>query len=60
MLEELAEANKQENPMKRYAELIEIAGNFLYMLSDVSTYTSGCNLVIVGCFTIAERRIADV
>lgn len=53
MLEELAEANKQENPMKRYAELIEIAGNFLYMLSDVSTYTSGCNLVIVGCFTIA-------
>lgn len=51
--EEQVEANKQEYPMKRYAEPIEIAGYILYLLSDVSTYTSGSNLVIDGCFTIA-------
>ena len=38
--------------MKRYADPIEIAGYILYLLSDVSTYTSGSNLVIDGCFTI--------
>lgn len=46
------EANKKEYPMKRYAEPIEIAGYILYLLSDVSSYTSGSNLVIDGCFTI--------
>ena len=51
--DEQVEANKQEYPMKRYAEPIEIAGYILYLLSDVSTYTSGSNLVIDGCFTIA-------
>lgn len=50
--EEQVEANKQIYPMKRYAEPIEIAGYILYLLSDVSTYTSGSNLVIDGCFTI--------
>lgn len=50
--EELVEANKQEYPMKRYAEPIEIAGYILYLLSDVSSYTSGSNLVIDGGFTI--------
>lgn len=50
--EEQVEANKQEYPMKRYADPIEIAGYILYLLSDVSTYTSGSNLVIDGCFTI--------
>lgn len=50
--EEQVEANKQEYPMKRYAEPIEIAGYILYLLSDVSTYTSGSNLVIDGAFTI--------
>ena len=50
--EEQVEENKQEYPMKRYAEPIEIAGYILYLLSDVSTYTSGSNLVIDGCFTI--------
>lgn len=50
--EEQVEANKQEYPMKRYAEPIEIAGYILYLLSDVSTYTTGSNLVIDGGFTI--------
>ena len=50
--EEQVEANKKEYPMKRYAEPLEIAGYILYLLSDVSTYTSGSNLVIDGCFTI--------
>lgn len=50
--EEQVEANKQTYPMKRYAEPIEVAGYILYLLSDVSSYTSGSNLVIDGCFTI--------
>ena len=50
--EEQVETNKKEYPMKRYAEPIEIAGYILYLLSDVSSYTSGSNLVIDGCFTI--------
>ena len=50
--EEQVEANMQEYPMKRYAEPIEIAGYILYLLSDVSTYTTGSNLVIDGGFTI--------
>lgn len=50
--EEQVEVNKQEYPMKRYADPIEIAGYILYLLSDVSTYASGSNLVIDGCFTI--------
>ena len=50
--EEQVEANKQIYPMKRYAEPIEVAGYILYLLSDVSSYTSGSNLIIDGCFTI--------
>lgn len=50
--EEQVEANKQLYPMKRYADPIEVAGYILYLLSDVSTYTSGSNLIIDGCFTI--------
>lgn len=50
--EEQVEANKKEYPMKRYAEPIEVTGYILYLLSDVSSYTSGSNLVIDGCFTI--------
>ena len=51
--EEQVEANKKEYPMKRYAEPIEIAGYILYLLSDVSSYTTGSNLVIDGGFTIS-------
>lgn len=50
--EEQIEANKQIYPMKRYAEPIEIAGYIIYLLSDVSAYTSGSNLIIDGGFTI--------
>lgn len=50
--EEQVESNKQEYPMKRYAEPIEIAGYILYLLSDISTYTTGSNLVIDGGFTL--------
>ena len=50
--EEQVKANMQLYPMKRYAEPIEIAGYIIYLLSDVSTYTTGSNLVIDGGFTI--------
>lgn len=50
--EDQVEANKKAYPMKRYAEPIEIAGYILYLLSNVSSYTSGSNLVIDGAFTI--------
>ena len=50
--EEQVEANKKEYPMKRYADPIEIAGYIIYLLSDVSTYTTGSNLVIDGGFTL--------
>lgn len=49
---EQVEKNIQIYPMKRYADAIEIAGYIIYLLSDVSTYTSGSNLIIDGCFTI--------
>lgn len=51
--DEQVELNKREYPMKRYAEPIEIAGYILYLLSDVSTYTSGSNLIIDGAFTVS-------
>ena len=50
--EEQVQSNMQLYPMKRYAEPIEIAGYILYLLSDVSSYTTGSNLVIDGGFTI--------
>lgn len=49
---EQVDYNKQLYPMKRYADPIEIAGYILYLLSDVSRYTSGSNLIIDGCFTL--------
>lgn len=50
--DEQVKANIQAYPMKRYADPIEVAGYILYLLSDVSTYTSGSNLIIDGCFTL--------
>ncbi len=50
--EEQVKANMELYPMKRYAEPIEIVGYILYLLSDVSTYTSGSNLIIDGGFTL--------
>ncbi|MFR4987596.1 SDR family oxidoreductase [Anaerotruncus colihominis] len=38
-------------PYHRYCEPQELAGAVIYLLSDASTYTSGCDLVIDGCFT---------
>ena len=52
--EEQVKANMELYPMKRYAEPIEIAGFILYLLSDVSTFTSGSNLIIDGGFTLTQ------
>ncbi len=50
--EEQVQANMLLYPLKRYAEPEEIAYYIVYLLSDVSTYTTGSNLVIDGGFTI--------
>jgi len=39
-------------PMKRMGTPEELAGAVIYLLSDASTYTSGADLIIDGCFTI--------
>ena len=38
-------------PYHRYCDAEELAGAVIYLLSDASTYTSGCDIVIDGCFT---------
>lgn len=38
-------------PYHRYCDPTELAGAVIYLLSDASTYTSGCDIVIDGCFT---------
>jgi len=38
-------------PMKRMAETVEISGAFVYLASDVASYTTGQNIVIDGGFT---------
>jgi len=38
-------------PFKRFAQPDEIAGAVIYFASDASTYTSGSELLIDGCFT---------
>lgn len=38
-------------PFHRYCSPEELAGAVIYLLSDASTYTSGCDIVIDGCFT---------
>ena len=38
-------------PYHRYCDPMELAGAVIYLLSDASTYTSGCDIIIDGCFT---------
>ncbi len=38
-------------PFKRMGKPEELAGAVLYLLSDASSYTSGCDMIIDGCFT---------
>ena len=39
-------------PFRRMGKPEELAGAVIYLLSDASTYTSGCDLLIDGCFTV--------
>lgn len=39
-------------PFKRMGKPEELAGAVIYLLSDASTYTSGCDILIDGCFTV--------
>lgn len=50
--EEQVAANKKLYPLKRYAQPEEIAYYAVYLLSDVSTFTTGSNLVIDGGFSL--------
>ena len=38
-------------PFKRMGTPEELAGGVLYLLSDAASYTSGCDLIMDGCFT---------
>lgn len=38
-------------PFKRMGKPDELAGGVIYLLSDAASYTSGCDLIIDGCFT---------
>lgn len=39
-------------PFKRMGTPDELAGAVIYLLSEASTYTSGLNMIIDGCFTV--------
>ena len=39
-------------PFKRMGKPDELAGAVIYLLSDASTYTSGCDILVDGCFTV--------
>lgn len=39
-------------PFRRMGTPEELAGAVIYLLSDASTYTSGHNMIIDGCFTV--------
>lgn len=38
-------------PYKRMGKPFELAGAVVYLASNASSYTSGCNIIIDGCFT---------
>lgn len=38
-------------PYHRYCDPMELAGAVVYLLSDASTYTSGCDIAVDGCYT---------
>ncbi|MCO1599949.1 glucose 1-dehydrogenase [Desulfosporosinus nitroreducens] len=39
-------------PFKRMGTPEELAGAVIYLLSDSASYTSGCDLIVDGCFTL--------
>ncbi|MEG1474020.1 MAG: SDR family oxidoreductase [Christensenella sp.] len=39
-------------PFKRMGKPAELAGAVIYLLSEASTYTSGCDVIVDGCFTV--------
>ena len=39
-------------PFRRMGTPEELAGAVIYLLSDASTYTSGLDMIIDGCFTV--------
>lgn len=43
---------KELTPYKRMGTPDELAGAVIYLLSDSASFTSGCDLVIDGCFTV--------
>jgi NAD(P)-dependent dehydrogenase (short-subunit alcohol dehydrogenase family) len=40
------------SPYKRMGKPEELSGAVVYLASDCSSFTSGCDLVIDGCFTV--------
>lgn len=46
--DEQLKANMEANPLKRYAETIDIAHGIIYLLSDAASYVTGQSLVIDG------------
>jgi len=41
----------EQTPMKRMAQPQELAGAVVYLASDYSTFTNGCDIIIDGAFT---------
>ena len=42
----------EASPYKRMGVPEELAGAVIYLLSDASTFTSGSEMIIDGCFTV--------
>jgi len=41
----------EQTPMKRMAQPEELAGAVIYLASDYSTFTNGCDIIVDGAFT---------